>query len=570
MSNQLLGNFATEEICESMRGLEGEPAKRMAVSLAERHGVTFSHIYKMTKHLRPERKKRSDAGKKTWKLEEGTDLWKATELVVVDNHDPDLALMTARERGYINLPSLATFQKILNEHGLNRKARRAARTAYRRWQAKFPGQIFQVDVTALKERWFDFKTRRILRISEADINTNHPNTNPNLVPIWQIMLSDDFSRRRYLKYVHTDKINSDDIVQFLVEVFLEFGVPHVVYTDNGSEFQGRHKQAQKMLHKITENEGGYEHWTHKPYNAKATGKVEVAHQFVEKMNKLLGTAIREGREITMDLLNGFAVQICKYYNEVRVHRATGQTPMNRWFSRRAIIRKLPADIIESALLSDVFDSRIDEGMTIERKGVLYKVPGTQPFVNFISKKVKVIIPKNIDYMLIGLPTATKNVYDEFVIDKIISTPDEAGEFKSTADSTAQNLTKRLKETRTIGAKEIKQKRLTHNEIAPLPFIDTQVETPKTNVANFPHAEVLITAEEVVKATSLPSSLYTKTISYWEAVGMFADRFSNVDEAKEFLLGMFPGEEGSYPENEVETAIKTRHNNQLPTRLRAVK
>lgn len=571
MSNQLLGNFATQEIRESMRGLVGKPAKAMAVRLAERHGVVWQHIYKMTKDLRPERKKRADAGKSVWKLEEGTDLWKAVEFVIVDNYDPDLALMTAKERGYTNLPSLATFQKILAEHGLNRKARRANRVAYRRWQAEFPGQIFQVDVTALKERWIDLKTRKILRISEADINTNHPNDNPNLVPIWQIMLSDDFSRRRYLKYVHTNKITSDDIVQFLVEAFHELGVPHVLYTDNGMEFRGRHTQAQKMLDKITEDDGGYKHWTHKPYNAKATGKVEVAHQFVEKMNKLLGTAIREGRTITMDLLQNFAVQICKYYNEVRVHRATGQTPMNRWFSRRAVIRKLPAEIIESALLSDVFDSRLNEGMFIERKGSMYKVPATKPFVDFITKKVKVVVPPNIDYIIIGLPTADKQVFDEHIIPKVAAVPDVAGEFKRPAESTAQQLTKRIRETRQQGIKEIKQNRLTTNETAPIPFIDTQVETPKTNVANFPHAEIEISAERVAEVAALPASLYVgKQIDYWQAVGMFADHFQSAAECREFLLTVFADFDERLPSKEVESAIEGRESQQQTNRIYAVK
>ncbi len=568
MTSKSVGNYARRDIRESMHGLSGPAASNMAESLAAKHGCTPQYVYKLSRDIRPTRKKRTDAGEREWKLIEGTDIWKAAELVIADHYDPDLALLTAATRGHVNLPSLATFQKMLNESGLNRKARRTGRVAFRRWQAKYPGQVYQVDVTALKERYRDIKSRKILRISDADINTNHPNDNPNVIPVWQIMLTDDFSRRRYLKYVAVNKVTSDDIVRFLVEVFCKWGVPQSLYTDNGSEFKGRNYHSEKLLNKITENEGGYEHWRHKPYNAKATGKVEVAHQFVEKMNKLIGTAIREGRVITMELLDHFATQICTFYNDIRECRGTGQIPMNRWYSRRAIIRKLPEEVIESALLSDVFDTKLYASMTVEHKGISYKIPGVLPYVDFIDKKVRVTVPPNIDYIVIGLPTAEKNVFDEYIIDKVLSIPDEAGEFRTNADSRADQLKKRLKETRAEGVKVIKDRKKKTGQIEPLPYVDTEVQIPRTNVSSFPHNEVEIPVERVLIAASLPSELYSSEMGYWEAVGIHADKFASLGECKEFLLEMFGSHDGRLVAADVETAIINR-GNAAQTLLRAV-
>ncbi len=58
-----------------MTGLVGGAAKSMAISLAAAHGVSWQYIYTMTADLRKgKRKTRSDAGRRTYELIEGTDL----------------------------------------------------------------------------------------------------------------------------------------------------------------------------------------------------------------------------------------------------------------------------------------------------------------------------------------------------------------------------------------------------------------------------------------------------------------------------------------------------------------
>jgi hypothetical protein len=154
--------------------------------------------------------------------------------------------------------------------------------------------------------------------------------------------------------------------------------------------------------------------------------------------------------------------------------------------------------------------------------------------------------------------------------RLANASDRAGEFKSHAETTGQQLTKRLKETRKLAVKEIKEKSKQTGEIAPIPHFNVPIEVPASNVAHFPHTEKVISIEDIAAITPIPQSMFSaKEIGYWEAVGKFADKFADVDEAKEFLLIIF-GDGEVIAETEIEAAIDNRHSYQQPTRLRAVK
>jgi hypothetical protein len=210
-------------------------------------------------------------------------------------------------------------------------------------------------------------------------------------------------------------------------------------------------------------------------------------------------------------------------------------------------------VIESALLSDEFESTLDASMTVSHKAKVYKVPGEQPFVNYIGQKVKIIVPPNIDLILLTLPDGS-----EYEIEKIVATADKTGEFKSVTESVAQDLTKRLRASRKEEVKAIKEKKRLTGQIAPVPHYNVEIEQPATNVAHFPHEERIVTYDEIVAVVPVPQPASRgKDIGYWEAVGMFADRFTDVDDAKAFLLTVFPNEQGSVPKADVQEAIDRR-------------
>jgi ethanolamine utilization protein EutQ (cupin superfamily) len=569
MANKVLGNLAIEEIRGRMRGLTGSPAKREAARLAAIHGVNWQHIYKVTADLRiGTRKKRSDAGKRTFELVEGTDVWQAAQYVISDKLDPNQALLTVRLRNPdALLPSLEYFRRMLAEKQLGKKHRKANMRAFRRFEAEFPGEIFQIDVTALKIRWKDEKTRRIQCIEGVD--KNHPNMDPTKLRVWQIMLVDDHSRRRFLRYVATTHITSAEMVRFECEAYQHLGVPHSLYTDNGSEFKGYHIRAEKILNKVLAGDGGYRHITHLPGNAQATGKCENAHQWAEKADRYVGLAITEGQDVTIEKLNAFADNIVSNHDLV-IHRGTKQRPIDRWHATKTLIRTLDPAVIESALLSDEFEVVLNGSMTVSHKGKSYKVPGEQPFVNFIGQKVKIVVPHSIAMILIALPDGA-----EYELEKVLATADRAGEFRSTADSTAQTLTKRLRQTRKEEIRAIRAKQKLTGEIAPVPHFNVKIEQPASNISHFPHPERVFSAAEigavapVVNATASdavdtvgtrtpsPVPVYSSPIGYWQAVAEFGTYFDSVDDAKTFLLGLYPGEAGDIPKIDVEAAIRSR-------------
>lgn len=564
--NQRLGTTARDEIRTAMQGLTGTAAKQEAERQAAIHGCSWKYIYGMTEDLREgNRKQRSDAGKRKYELVPGTDVFTAASLVIGGKLDPDQALLThLANHPDARLPAIQYFRNMLREKDLSRKQRLSKRRAFRPWEAENPGQLIQVDCTALKVRWQDEKTRRILRI--VGVDKNHPDPGDNKIRVWQIMAVDDHSRRRHMRYVATRQVTSRDMVEFACELFCLWGVPREVYTDNGSEFKGYFIRAEKILSKILDPYGGYIHTRHLPNNSQASGKVENAHKWAEKMDRYIGLAIAKGEEVTFEKLNPFADEICNFYNTQRVHRATGQTPLARWTTTPVLLRKIPSEDIRSALLSDERTVTLDPSMTIAFDGKIYRIPGVQPFVNFIGQKVKVVVPMTIDLILITLPDNT-----EWEIEKLIATPDNAGEFKSVAESTGQQLQKQLKEKFKADNAADKEKKKLTGEIYRVPHFNYQVEVPATPVLNFPHPEVVITTQEVNAVTPIPQTVYAGVdFTYWKAVGTYSDRFKGgTEEAKDFLLGLFPGEQGVIPSLEIEAAIDDRFKEAEPARLKAV-
>ncbi len=555
-----------------MAGRCGSTAKAEAVRLAEIFEVGVQRIYEITRDLRPARKQRTDKGKRTFSLEEGTDTFKAAQLIVGANLDPDQAIETCRVRGFENVPSVDYMRNIMREAGLGKKQRRNGRRAHRRFEASAPGEMFQIDVTALKVRWHDVRNRRVLRIEGID--KNHPQLDDTKVRVWQIMLTDDFSRRRFLKYVTTLHITSRDIVEFECEVFSEIGVPKVLYTDNGSEFKGYHIRAQKILNSLLEDKGGYRHQTHEPGNAQATGKVENAHQWAEKMDRYIGLAIEEGQNLSIDDLNQFAGRVCEKYNN-REHRVTGETPLARWHARRVELRMLPPEIVQSALLADESEVTLNPDMSVIFRKVAYKVPGVRPFVDYVGQKVKIVVPLNIDLIFMTLPNGV-----EYEMEKILATADKAGEFRSVAESGSIKLTKQLKAGHREEIKRIKAEAKQTGEIAPVPHLNIEMPNEASNVSRFPHIETVLTPDEINVVTQMPAETREaaaadsskvnyrgQDMTYWESVAAYKDRFADIAECKEFLLDIFPHTFGHEPACDVEAAIENRRFN--TRRLKAV-
>jgi len=582
--NQKLGATANAEICKAMTGLADSAAKAEAERLAGIHGCSSGHIYRMTAHLRQgKRKRRSDAGERKFSIAPGTDTFEAAALVIGAKLDPDQALLTAKANGHANLPSLSTMRNLLNEKGLNRRQRKTGRRNHRRFQAEAPLDMIQIDCTALKIRWQDVKTRRILRIEGID--KNHPQLDAGKLRVWQIMAVDDHSGRRFLRYVTCGHITSKDMVRFVAELSCEWGLTKQFYTDNGPEFKGFFAKAVRILNTIPaiRETGGCEHRTHAPNNPQASGKVEVAHQWAEKMDRLVGLAIDRGIEVDENKLNEFADSVCGYYNEVNVLARTGRTPLASWFGTRVTTRMLPRETVVSALLFEESERTLTDTMTVRVGKLDYRIPardaagGASPFK--VGMRLTVIVPTELDVIFVTLANG-----DEYEVAKEIATPDVAGSFKAAPQSEAEQLTKQLRDHHRDRSRQAKEKRATTGEVYQVPFFNHEISTPQTNVASFPHPVEHITDADVAAASpvgvsseqraassaSSDSSPLTahrspayigRPLNYWAAVKEFKDRFANIDDCKSFLREIFPDDAVTVPVTQIEAAIDNR--NQKP-------
>lgn len=570
--NKKLGNLAIAEIREAIgRCTNRNQISDEAARLAALHEVSKSRIYEITADLRPQRKTRKDKGKRTADIMLDEGLKSAAADVIAHNIDPAEALRTARERGYKIPIELPTFVRYLNEHGLNRKNRRSNRTNFRRFEAAAPGDVFQFDISGSKERWFDTKTRRIVQVSKLEVSKNHENENKDRTRVWRFVLTDDHSRRRFIRYVACDKPNSSDVVAFLLEAYEEMGVPKILYTDNDTIIKnGRNKRAAQILDKALAEIGGYKLEQHKAGNSRATGKVEVAHQWVEKMEKLLGKFLAEGRVLNMEVLQRFAVQICHEYNN-RLHRETGATPMSRWNAQRHVIRTVDAKILKSAFLVDEFDVIINGDLTFRHKGVTYQLPSDRQLENLVARqskknKVKIIFPDHADFFT--LVDFDANEYD---IVKIIAEPDTMGEYKSLPEDVADRTRKELKKFAKENAKAEKDANAIGYQPKPIAVIDTVFELPQTNVAQFPQPSVDVTPQilQTLPTThniAANDAYAGQLISWYEAVRIFGKDFDQLSECKDFLDTVFQSRDEELPEAQIRQALEGINPQRLKLRL----
>jgi hypothetical protein len=426
-----------------MAGLKNGQAAHMAESLAERYGCTVQRIYKLTEDLRPRRKRRADHGIRRAHLLSHPGLAYAARLVVCYGYDAEMA----REQTLLNkdpatgLPydfpvSLGTFRRYLRENGISTNDNIRNAEPVRSWSAKAPGEIFQIDISGVKTRWLDRRTRRILKL--PNVSRNHPNTNSNFIPIWKIGLIDDYSRFRRVRFIAKAKPTSNDVIDFLLDAYREMGVPLKLYHDNDSVLTGRVMQrATRLLHEVFQENGGYVQETHEPYNAKASGKIENTHKVFEKFERLIGSLYEAP---TLEALNTFCERVCERLNW-REHRATGEKPAIRFRQTTALMRVPPPDLLDYAFKAKEFAGKpINANLTVSVEGALYQLPRKSPFVDLAgtSHRVTIVWPADVDWFGVITPDLS-----EYYVERRAWVEDAAGEYKQVRRSKRQRAVEAL-------------------------------------------------------------------------------------------------------------------------------
>lgn len=550
-----LDQIAIEEIRHAISGLKGKLLKARVRELASKYDVSEASIYRVTEDARPKRKSRADKGKRRAALLEHEGLKLAAQLVTTQNLDPDLALETARVNGLETPVSLGTFQRYLKEHGVNKAARKNQVRAYRRWEASEPCELFQFDISGVKERWFDTTSRRLVYVSDKDVNANHPNTKPNRVRVWKFTIIDDFSRRRFVRFYAIDKPTSIEVIDFLLHAFRELGVPKTLYTDNDAVIVSkRMKRAAEILDKAFAESGGFKLQQHTPHNAQATGKVERSHQVIEKFEKLIGLK-RETPSI--EALNEFTRSINNKL-DWQEHSVTGVAPMLRWRSTTQALRVPGADVLDAAFKAEEFTRKLNADLTISYAGTPYQLPRKTPFVDWVNRTLTIVWPAgDADwFVVVGCDGI------DYEITRVVAGADAAGEFKAVEESTGQRTMKVLKQQ----AKERKAEEKETGQPLIVPGFDKEFESasePRPVVMPRPTealtADKLATITPAIQPSAAPSGRW---LGFWAAVaalideGVFDREANTFGTDKAWLKGVFADRE-EMAESEIRAALAVR-------------
>jgi hypothetical protein len=509
MANSKLGEQSQRDIRDAMTGLSGPAASAEAERLAVAHNTTKATIYNLTKDLRPGRKERADKGNRKAELLQDAALKFAATWVATKHVSPEEALETAKLNGFEINVSLSTFRRYLNQHQLNAASLKRDLRPYRDWEAEAPRDLFQFDMSALKERWLDVTTRRILYVKEADgHHRNHPNTKESRVPVWRFALRDDHSRLAYIRYYALRKPTSTEVVDFLLNAFRELGVPKQLYTDNDAVIVGKRLQrAAKILNEALAGSGGFECITHLPYNARATGKIEAFHRVAEAFEKLIGVKIN-----TPDLanLNRMADNYCRAYNR-KPHRTTGEQPALRFRSTTEALRMPPPATLDAALKADEFQRQLKGNLTVSFNNQRIQLPRTAPFNSWIGQTLTFVWYGDDapSFVVIGLDGK------DYEISRELAKPDKAGEFKAVPETIGQQALKTLQ----AHAAELTAQHKEQATDFATPYLDSDPAAElEKQMPTFPQKQDVTPAVEWAEAAhALPSIVSGRALDYWEAL-----------------------------------------------------
>lgn len=575
MTRHILGAIARAEIRDSIRQCRNSSEiAAEADRLAAHYGVGRDRIYTLTKDLRPRRKMRCDRGNRRFNIATDETLQLVAGWVLEYDVTPAEAINLARQRGLKVEIEFPTLQRYLREQGLDKKSRRNPVSPHRRFEASAPGEMFQFDISGVKERWYDSKTRRIVSVSSLEVSKNHDNERPDRVRVWRFALIDDFSRRCFIRYVGVAKPNSSHVVDFLLSAYAEMGVPLKLYTDNDKIIKfGRNARTTEILNKVLIDQGGYENIFHLPGLSRATGKVERLHQTVEQCEKFIGQYIAERGVLSIEDLNSrFAAGVMAKLNS-EIHSETGWAPMERWQRTFSRVRTLDPDQLRSAFMADEHLLKLRGDLTFRFKGETFQLPaGDQyPFADWVGQKLRVVFPDNESFFtLIGLDG---NEYD---IVKKAQAPDVAGDFRSTRQTNADKLRKHVKAVAREDAKRIRERGKIGIAAEPIRFFDQDPAAGQVsaNVAEFPKPEIPIDVARVEHEApgriSTPVS-HDPALNFWEAVSRFEKAFGSKAICKEFMDSLFPGrgEEHWLLLSELTAAVDQRGVVSAARRLKAV-
>ncbi len=428
-----------------MNGLSGGRAKQRATELAARYGTTWQTVYRVTEDQRT-RKTRSDAGNRRADLLTDPALLYIAAQVSKHHVSVERAISNAAAKGLHCPYSVGYVRQLLCNLGISRRKNATARAPHRRFEADAPGRLYQVDITGLKTRWADPKTRRLLKVSSLDVSKNHPNENPRRVPVWAFTIVDDYSRFVFTRFVAVEKPTQTEFIDFVLEAFREMGVPFVLYSDNDGVICGKRMQrAARLLGNLFRESGGFELAQHKPGNPQATGKVENLHKYVEECERTIALL----NEPTLETLNRYARVICDNKNH-KVHATTGVAPIIRWRENNEALRIPPPKTLDDIFQAVEFTVQVRSDVVVCFEGRQWQLPRVSPFIDWAEtgKEVLILSPARADHFWIV------DADDIHTIQRLEASPDTVGKYANLPKTKSQSVRETLDEVETVNTLSI--------------------------------------------------------------------------------------------------------------------
>ncbi|MCW5959300.1 MAG: transposase family protein [Pyrinomonadaceae bacterium] len=570
MSNRKLSESDCADICAALKGLKGAKLSAEAARLAEFYRVSKATIYERTRSARPRRKKRSDAGTRKIDLMENEAVRGVAEFVANQKLAPVLALETVRENPHIfgELPemSIGTMRRYLREHGISRVQQTKIRMIHRSFRAKLPGDIFQFDMSGVKERWVDVRTRRIHKVSVLEVSKNHANRRSDRIPLWKFTLVDDHSSKKFARFAACSKPNTLHVVEFLKQAFSAMGLPKMLYTDRDAIIHNKRMQrGAAFINEAFKTSGGFQIVAHTPGNPQATGKVERAHQIVEEYERLIGIKAEFGNQPHIESLNRFADWMCDRYNN-RTHSTLGSAPNILFRNTTGAVREIDPAQFDAAFKARDLVCRVNPDVSIAVDGVKYQLSrrAADPFIELAAAgaKIEVYWIDDDDFFACITPAG-----DEYIVEKIEARADDAGEFKSLPETKSQSTRKALKESQNLRKSEIKEIQKTQDEpVLIVPGIDTDIpEKESTGILEFPQKTDGGDRDRLDELTHniAAERHYRRNLDLFDALDLMqneglapAKPCGELTETKSWLRGIFAGRD-LIDEDELRTAIGAR-------------
>ena len=275
----------------------------------------------------------------------------------VQLHYDNLRALVAKQPELGPLPSYQSIRRCMQEHGWVRRREPARPTAGQRRAAERLEQreVRSFEASHVHALWhLDYHQARVKVLDTAGR--------------WQtpmaLAILDDRSRLCcHLQFYLTE--TAETLIHGLTQAFLKRGLPRALVTDNGAAMLA--EETRQGLARLA-----IEHKATLPYSPYQNGKQEI---FWAQLEGRLLELLRSVEPLTLAFLNQAAQAFVEQDYHRRIHRETGQSPLERFLAGPEVGRQAPdPDTLRQAFCRQVRRHQRRSDATVTVDAIRYEVP----------------------------------------------------------------------------------------------------------------------------------------------------------------------------------------------------